>query len=117
MKNLLEESGLSDRDILDKIYIIRGIKVMLDRDLAEMYGVEVKVLNQAVKRNYERFPDDFMFQLSDSEWANLKSQIVTSSLDKNKHGWGGIRKLPYTFTEQGVAIQLVSVFHQKRNNG
>jgi hypothetical protein len=113
MKNLLEESGLSDRDILDKIYIIRGIKVMLDRDLAEMYGVEVKVLNQAVKRNYERFPDDFMFQLSDSEWANLKSQIVTSSLGKNKHGWGGIRKLPYTFTEQGVAM-LSSVLRSQR---
>lgn len=62
-----------------RILVLRGHKVMLDEDLAELYGVEVKVLNQAVKRNAERFPADFMFQLSEDEWANLKSQIVTSS--------------------------------------
>ena len=70
---------------------------MLDSDLAELYGVETKVLNQAVKRNAGRFPEDFMFQLTAIEFENLKSQFVTSS-------WGGIRKLPYAFTEQGVAM-------------
>ncbi len=70
---------------------------MIDRDLATLYGVETKVLNQAVKRNIKRFPGDFMFQLSAEEFADLKSQIVTSS-------WGGVRKLPYAFTEQGVVI-------------
>lgn len=70
---------------------------MLDRDLARLYGVETKVLNQAVKRNIKRFPEDFMFQLNREEFENLKSQIVTSS-------WGGIRKLPHAFTEQGVAM-------------
>ncbi len=70
---------------------------MLDRDLAELYQVETRVLNQAVKRNIERFPEDFMFQLSSEEWQILKSQFVISS-------WGGVRKLPYVFTEQGVAM-------------
>lgn len=70
---------------------------MLDKDLADMYGVEVKRLNEAVKRNLTRFPEDFMFQLSETEWKNLKSQFATSS-------WGGARKLPYVFTEQGVAM-------------
>ncbi len=70
---------------------------MLDRDLAELYQVETRVLNQAVKRNIERFPEDFMFQLNSEEWQILKSQIVTSS-------WGGVRKLPYAFTEQGLAM-------------
>ena len=83
--------------IQSKIYEIRGQKVMLDRDLAEMYGVEVRALNQAVKRNIDRFPSDFMFQLNEEEWANLKSQFVISS-------WGGIRKLPFAFTEMGVAM-------------
>lgn len=78
--------------IQSKIYEIRGQKVMLDRDLAELYGVETRVLNQAVKRNMERFPDDFMFQLTAIEWENLKSQFVTSS-------WGGSRKIPSAFTE------------------
>ncbi len=70
---------------------------MLDRDLAELYQVTTSALNQAVKRNNKRFPPDFMFQLTNQEFANLKSQFVTSS-------WGGIRKMPYTFTEQGVAM-------------
>lgn len=70
---------------------------MLDKDLAELYQVEVKVLNQAVKRNIKRFPSDFMFQLTKEEWDNLKSQFVTSS-------WGGTRKLPFAFTEQGLAM-------------
>ena len=79
------------------IYEIRGQKVMLDFDLARLYQVETKVLNQAVKRNAKRFPPDFMFQLDSKEFADLKSQIVTSS-------WGGTRKLPHAFTEQGVAM-------------
>ena len=83
--------------IQSKIYEMRGQKVMLDRNLAEMYGVEVRALNQAVKRNIDRFPSDFMFQLNEEEWANLKSQFVISS-------WGGIRKLPFAFTEMGVAM-------------
>ena len=83
--------------IQSKIYEIRGQKVMLDRDLAELYEVEVRVLNQSVKRNMKRFPLDFMFQLNEEEWNNLKSQFVISS-------WGGVRKLPYAFTEQGLAM-------------
>lgn len=89
-----------------KIYEIRGQKVILDRDLAALYQVETKVLNQAVKRNIERFPEDFMFQLTLKEWReiavsegiiDLKSQIVTSN-------WGGVRKMPYAFTEHGVVM-------------
>lgn len=85
--------------IESKIYFIRGRKVMLDRDLAELYGVKTHVLNQAVKRNIERFPEDFMFELSLTEEKNLISQFVISSW---KHG--GYRKLPHAFTEQGVAM-------------
>lgn len=83
--------------ISSKIYLIRDEKILLDVDLAELYGVQTKHLVQAVKRNINRFPDDFMFQLSKKEFEILKSQIVTSS-------WGGRRHLPYAFTEQGVAI-------------
>jgi hypothetical protein len=88
---------LPDEVVINKIYLIRGQKVMLDRDLADLYGVETRILNQAVKRNIERFPEDFMFQLNEEEFENLKSQIVMSS-------WGGVRKLPFAFTEQGVAM-------------
>ena len=88
---------VSEERISDKIYIIRNQKVMLDRDLATLYGVETRVLNQAVKRNISRFPDDFMFELSKDEFDNLISQIVTSS-------WGGTRKLPSAFTEHGVMM-------------
>ena len=86
-------------EIESKILTIRNQQVMIDRDLAELYGVETKVLNQAVKRNIERFPENFMFQLDESEFANWKSQIVTSNSDKM-----GLRKRPYAFTEQGVAM-------------
>ena len=85
--------------VMNKIYLIRGQKVMLDRDLAELYDVETKVLNQSVKRNSERFPEDFMFQLTEEEWKSLRSQIVTSKI-----GRGGARYLPMAFTEQGVAM-------------
>lgn len=92
MNQLIEFSNITNR-----IYTIRGVKVMLDRDLAELYEVETRVLNQAVRRQIKRFPEDFMFQLSKTEFDNLKSQIVTSS-------WGGVRKMPLAFTEQGVAM-------------
>jgi hypothetical protein len=104
-KSSLPIPTVSEETIVEKIYIIRGQKVMLDRDLAEMYGVEVKRLNQAVKRNTSRFPEDFKFQFNQDEFQNLKSQFVTSS-------WGGIRKLPYAFTEQGVAM-LSSVLNSE----
>ncbi|HTD66745.1 MAG TPA: ORF6N domain-containing protein [Candidatus Limnocylindria bacterium] len=88
------------------ILMVRGEKVMLDRDLAAIYGVETKALNQAAKRNSSRFPYDFMFQLTKEELANLKSQFVTSS-------WGGVRKLPYAFTEHG-ALMLANVLNSER---
>ena len=89
------------------ILVIRGHKVMLSTQLAKLYGVEPRALVQAVKRNRERFPEDFMFQLSEKEFADLKSQTVTSS-------WGGARRAtPYAFTEQGVAM-LSSVLRSKR---
>jgi len=95
--------------IASKIYIIRRLKVMLDRDLAELYGVQTKILKQAVKRNIKRFPPDFMFVLSSEEDRNLRSQIVTSSFPQ----WGGARYLPMAFTEQGVAM-LSSVLNSER---
>jgi hypothetical protein len=85
------------RPIEHHIYVIRGRKVMLDRDLAALYGVSTGALNQAVRRNRERFPDDFMFTLDRKESENLKSQTVISS-------WGGRRKPPSVFTEHGVAM-------------
>ena len=91
-----------------KIYLIRGHKVMLDRNLAELYEVETRVLNQAVKRNLSRFPEDFMFQLTHAEMENWKSQIVISNKDKM-----GLRKAPYAFTENGVAM-LSSVLSSER---
>jgi phage regulator Rha-like protein len=95
--------------IASKIYIIRRLKVMLDRDLAELYGVQTKALKQAVKRNINRFPEDFMFVLSSEEAINLRSQFVTSSLSQ----WGGTRYPPMAFTEQGVAM-LSSVLKSDR---
>jgi len=89
------------------ILLVRGQKVMLDADLAALYGVETRVLVQAVKRNIDRFPEDFMFQLSQEEFAVLRSQSVTSS------DWGGRRYPPYAFTEQGVAM-LSSVLRSQR---
>ncbi|HEX4593218.1 MAG TPA: ORF6N domain-containing protein [Bryobacteraceae bacterium] len=88
------------------IFVIRGHKVMVDSDLAELYRVPTKVFNQAVKRNLKRFPSDFMFRLSRKEMEILRSQIVTSS-------WGGRRNSPYAFTEQGVAM-LSSVLNSER---
>ncbi len=98
MKKQTNEVTIPTETLMNKIYVIRGVKVMLDTDLAELYGVETKVLNQSVKRNSKRFPEDFMFQLSTPEFEILKSQFVTSS-------WGGARRSnPYAFTEQGIAM-------------
>jgi len=94
--------------IISRIFLIRNKKVMLDRDLAILYGVKTMVLNQAVKRNISRFPSDFMFQLSKEEFEFWKSQIVISKGDTK-----GLRKLPYVFTEQGVAM-LSSVLKSER---
>ena len=83
-----------------RILLIRGPKVLLSNDLADLYMVEHRALMQAVRRNIGRFPSDFMFQISQAEWLDLKSQLVISS-------WGGIRKLPYALTEQGVGARHV----------
>ncbi len=91
---------------MSKIYLIRGQKVMLDMDLAELYGVETKQLKRAVRRNEKRFPLDFMFELANDEFENLRSNFGTSS-------WGGIRYAPMAFTEQGVAM-LSSVLNSDR---
>ena len=91
---------VDNREIQSMIYTFRGRQVMLDSDLARLYQVETKVFNQAVKRNIDRFPENFRFQLTDSEFENLRSQIVTSSLS----GHGGRRFMPYVFTEQGIAM-------------
>jgi hypothetical protein len=97
---------ITDEVVLNKIYLIKGQKVMLDSDLAELYSVETKQLKRAVRRNIGRFPRDFMFELTIGEFKNLKSQIGTSS-------WGGIRYSPMAFTEQGVAM-LSSILNSER---
>jgi len=99
-------SVIPDEVIASKIYLIRGQKVMIDKDLAELYETETKVLKQAVKRNVDIFPEHFMFQLTNQEFTILRSQTVTSS-------WGGQRYLPYVFTEHGV-LQLASVLKSTR---
>jgi len=106
MESKNQEYAIPETLVSSKIYIVRNKKIMLDRDLAELYEVETRVLNQAVSRNMERFPEEFMFQLTSKEFEILKSQIVTSS-------WGGTRKMPFAFTEYGVAM-LSSVLRSKR---
>ncbi len=116
------ELNQNEEIVLNSIYLIRGTKVMLDRDLAKLYQVETKQLKRQVKRNLERFPSDFCFELSQEEWDNLRCQNGTSS-------WGGTRFLPLAFTEQGIAmlssvlsspiaiqanIQIIRVFTQMR---
>jgi len=113
---------IADEAVINKIYVIRALKVMIDSDLAELYGVETRYLNKAVSRNIKRFPEDFMFQLTNEEFKNLMFQFGTSS-------WGGTRKAPYVFTEIGVSmlsgilnsdraiavnIQIMRVFHRMR---
>jgi hypothetical protein len=99
----MNELILQEEAIAAQILMIRGQKVMLDADLATIYGVETKVLNQAVKRNLQRFPEDFMFQLEETEWEDLRSQFVTAN-------WAKRRTLPYAFTEHG-AVMLASVLN------
>jgi hypothetical protein len=100
------EMMIPEEVIMSKIYIIRNQKVIFDKDLAELYEVETKALKQAVKRNMDIFPEHFMFELTEDEFKNLRSQIVTSS-------WGGQRYLPYVFTELGV-LQLANVLKSVR---
>ncbi|MFH0762958.1 MAG: ORF6N domain-containing protein [Candidatus Omnitrophota bacterium] len=102
----MKNSILSLEVVATRIFEIRGKRVMLDRDLAQLYGVTTKRLNEQVNRNIKRFPEDFMFRLVEEEASNLRSQIATSS-------WGGRRYLPYVFTEQGVAM-LSSVLNSER---
>jgi hypothetical protein len=101
-----KEISIPNEIIASKIYLVRDKKVMIDSDLAELYQVETKRLNERVNRNKSRFPDDFMFQLTESEWDNLKSQNATSS-------WGGRRTRPFAFTEHGV-LMLSSVLNSER---
>lgn len=93
----METNLFSNEAILNRIAVVRGKRVMLDMDLAELYGVETKALKRQVRRNIERFPEDFMFEMTEVEWHNLRYQIGTSS-------WGGLRYMPMAFTEQGVAM-------------
>ena len=97
---------IPDETVINKIYLFREKKVMIDSDLADLYGVETRVLNQQIKRNINRFPEDFMFQLNEQEFENLKSQFSTSN-------WGGRRKLPYVFSEHGV-LMLSSVLNSEK---
>jgi len=106
MSEIAQNLPVPDEIVMNKIFLLRGQKVMIDEDLAELYGVETRRLNEQVKRNIERFPEDFMFQLTENEYTNLMSQNATSS-------WGGRRKLPYAFTEHGV-LMLSSVLNSDR---
>jgi hypothetical protein len=101
-----KEVAIPEEIIANKIFLVRDKKVMLDSDLADLYQVETKRLNEQVKRNVARFPEDFMFQLTKEEWTDLKSQNATSS-------WGGRRSEPYMFTEHGV-LMLSSVLNSER---
>lgn len=104
----MDQLSIPPERIESKIFLFRGVKVMMARDLALLYGVETKVLNQAVRRNKARFPADFMFQLTTGETENWRSQFVTSNSDRM-----GVRHAPYVFTEQGVAM-LSSVLKTER---
>ena len=110
--------NIIEQDIVErKIFFIRGLNVMLDRDLAELYGVETKYLTRQVRRNIERFPKDFMFQLTREELSSAKPSVKTLAeylrCQNVTSSWGGRRYLPYVFTEQGVAM-LSSVLNSKR---
>ncbi len=101
----MSKSIIPSETIINKIYVFRDQKVMLDKDLAELYNVETKRLNEQVRRNINRFPKSFMFQLTKTEWSNLKSQFATSS-------WGGRRSEPFVFTEHGI-LMLSSVLNSE----
>jgi phage regulator Rha-like protein len=102
-----EKLILKEDSIINRIYMIRGMKVMLDRDLSEMYGVETKRLKEAVRRNINRFPEDFMFEMTQEEFTNWRTQFATSNAEKM-----GLRYAPFCFTEQGVAM-LSSVLNSE----
>ena len=108
MTKVIKDSIIPDESILSKIYIIREKKVMLDRDLAELYGVETKNLKRQVRRNELRFPEDFMFELNDNEFEDWRRQFGTSNEDRM-----GLRYKPFAFTEEGVA-QLSTVLNSER---
>ena len=99
-----------DKRIFSIILVVRGKKVIIDSDLAELYGVETRRLNEQVRRNIDKFPEDFMFRLTQEEFANLKSQIATSS-----SGWGGRRKTPLVYTEHG-ALQAANILNSTQAN-
>ena len=101
---------IPEKRILKIIMLVRGEKVILDSDLAKLYGIETRRLNEQIRRNIDKFPNDFMFQLTKDEFENLKSQIATSS-----SGWGGRRKLPFVFTEHGV-LQAANVLNSSQAN-
>lgn len=109
MAKAITSIAVAEEAIIRKIYLIRGQKVMIDRDLAELYGVETKQLKRQVRRNIDRFPDDFMFELSDEEFQEWRSQFGTS----NEGDKMGLRYAPYVFTEQGVAM-LSTVLNSER---
>lgn len=108
-KQLAASRETTDEEIVSRIYLVRGQKVMLDKDLAEMYDVQTFRLNEAVKRNVSRFPDDFMFQLNRAEYDSLRSQFAMLKTGRGQHS----KFLPYAFTEQGVAM-LSSVLRSER---
>lgn len=105
-----ESALVAEAHIFNIIFVVRGSKVIMDSDLADLYGVETRRLNEQVRRNIEKFPEDFMFQLTSDEFHNLKSQIATSSSK-----WGGRRKLPLVFTEHG-ALQAANVLNSSQAN-
>lgn len=107
--NMDHKKGISEELVLSKIFLIRGEKVMIDRDLAALYGVDTKYLKKQVRRNIERFPEDFMFELTKEEFADWRRQIVPSNVSDRM----GLRHSPFVFTEQGVA-QLSSVLNSTR---
>jgi len=109
MAEEIKSIGVAEEAIISKIYLIRGQKVIVDSDLSELYGVETKQLKRQVRRNIDRFPEDFMFELSDEEFQEWRSQFGTS----NEGDKMGLRYAPYVFTEQGVAM-LSSVLNSER---
>lgn len=108
MSDLIKSIAIPDEVVMSKIYVIRNVKVMLDRDLSELYGVETKVLKQSVKRNISRFPSDFIFEMSEKEFEDWRKEFVTTTEDKK-----GLRYAPFCFTEQGVAM-LSSILNSNR---
>jgi phage regulator Rha-like protein len=108
MKNPMQRITVPDEIVINKIFVIRDVKVMVDRDLAELYGVETKVLKQSVRRNINRFPEDFMFEMTEKEFEAWRIKFISGSTDKK-----GLRYAPFCFTEQGVAM-LSSILNSDR---